>query len=328
MAVNEHVVVPNRRLGKRKPLGKKRLPLGRFLTGVVPPVPRTADYFTQVRDWGLYRNDEFGVCGPTSVANSRKLTTLYLTGKEVSPTQDDVFDLYRRSGNPRFDPNTGADDNGVYMQDMLSSVVTTGIGGVKALGFASVDVDDIEEIRAAIAIFGFLLLGTDLKEAQQSQTNARLWDYVSGSGEWGGHAVLTGRYSDSPSDPADRTGIITWAEVVDITDSFLSRQVDEAWVVIWPEHLRDKTFLEGVNLHAFAAAYTDLTGRKFPAPIPPVPSPDPAPAPGPPPTPSADGGANFRVTDPRLVARITKAAARSSLTLDEWATHHFQTYFK
>ena len=105
--------IEGRKLGRRPPKNAPRLKLSHYLTGVVPAHPASADDFSLISDWGMYANDQFGDCGPVSVANQRKLVTKYLTGTEVSVTINDVFDLYRRSGNPTFDPNTGADDNGV-----------------------------------------------------------------------------------------------------------------------------------------------------------------------------------------------------------------------
>jgi hypothetical protein len=134
-------------------------------------------------------------CGPVSVANSLKIITLEGTGVEVSVTQDDVFDLYRRSGNPNFDPETGADDNGVDMQTMLDALLKGGIGGRKPLAFAKVDVLNLDEVRAAIAYFGCVLDGVDLQTAQQRETDAGgPWDYDS-SPEWGGHAITSGKYT-------------------------------------------------------------------------------------------------------------------------------------
>jgi hypothetical protein len=46
-------------------------------------------------------------------------------------------------------------------------------------------------------------------------------------------------------------------------------------VVIWPEHLGSADFLAGVDLSAFAADYTEITGEPFPAPFPPSPPADP-----------------------------------------------------
>jgi hypothetical protein len=287
---NELQVHHGRRLGRQRPSNKVSLRLGNYLTGTVPAHPAAADHFANVSDWGMYANDQFGDCGPTSVANSRKLITKYLAVQEASPSQDDVFDLYRRSGNPKFNPDLAEgdpnqDDNGVDMQTMLSAAVKGGIGGVKPLGFAKVDTSNLDEMRAAIAIFGFLLLGVDLQTAQQTQTDAHLWDYKS-SGEWGGHAILAGRYVTASG--KDRLAVVTWAEVVDTTDAFLAHQCDEAWVVIWPEHLSSSTFLAGVDLTTFAADYKAITGRDFPATVPPTPAPTPPPAPTPTPTPTPE----------------------------------------
>ena len=74
---------------------------------------------------------------------------------------------------------------------------------------------------------------------------------------------------------------ITWAQETSFTDAFWSRQVQECWAVIWPEHLNSREFLDGVSLPQFAADYTALTGRPFPVPVPPAPVPAP-PVPVPP----------------------------------------------
>jgi hypothetical protein len=283
VGVHEH---PTLKLGLR-PADPSRpvLRAAQFLTGRIPAHPAHLDYLA--RDgltFGMYRNDEFGVCGPASAANLRRLVTAWLTGKMHDPTQDDVFDLYRRSGSPDFDPETGVGDRGVNMADMLSAVAHWGLGGVKALAYAKVDTRDRDEMRAAVAIFGGLLLGLDLQTAQQAQTDTGVWDWVP-SGQWGGHAVLAGSYDDEPGTVRDRVGVITWARTVEATDAFLAHQDGEAWVVVWPEHLTSPGFLEGVDHAALAGAYTALTGRPFPAVAPAPPAPPPRPEPGPAPAP-------------------------------------------
>jgi hypothetical protein len=197
------------KLGLLPPKGAPSIKFSAIWTGKIPDHPAKADHFAKVNDWGLYENDKFGVCGPTSVANQVKLETAYQSDAEISPTQDDVFDLYRRSGNPNFDPATGADDNGVDMQTMLEAVNKGGIGGRKCLAFAQVDVRKPEELRAAEATFGSLLLGVDLQQAQKTQTDRGIWDY-SPSDEWGGHAVLSGLY-----DPT-KISVVTWELIVAI----------------------------------------------------------------------------------------------------------------
>lgn len=294
--IHEH---PSLKLGLRPPSGRPALMLRDVLTGAVPEHPAAADHLTSVQ-YGLYRNNEFGDCGPVSAANSRRMTTHYLAGAMHAPTQDDVFDLYRRSGNPGFDPATGADDNGVDMQTMLEAVHAGGIGGVRSVAFAKVDVSDGETMRAAVAIFGGLLYGLDLQVAQQAQTDRGIWDWAP-SAAWGGHAVLGGRYQPGS------VGGITWGRAVDMTDRFLAEQAAEAWVVIWPEHMGDRTFLAGVNVGKLRSAYRDLTGHALPGP-------EPTPAPGPAPD------APFLDTLPvAVVRRMDSRAARRRMTREEWA---------
>ncbi|MGH7743347.1 MAG: hypothetical protein ACREQ5_00795 [Candidatus Dormibacteria bacterium] len=288
----ETMLVPGRRLG-RKPRDPNRpvLKLRNYLTGVIPPHPQSVDYFSRIPAWNLGANDRFSTCGPTSLANHLLLVSTWLARSPIQVTDNDIFDLYRRSGNPNFDPATGADDNGVDMTVMLSAAVQGGLGGVHPVAFALVDDSDPEEIRAAGAIFGCVLWGADLTVAQQRQT---VWDYVPGSPEWGGHAIAAaGRYTDSPNPASDRTGLLTWAEALDATDQFITRQVTERYVVIWPWHLGTREFVTGINQTALAADYESFTGRQFPMtpPLPPptpVPNPAPAPAPTPSPSPATD----------------------------------------
>jgi hypothetical protein len=273
--MTERTVHPRRRLGRRPPKMAPALRFKAFWSGAVPAHPHAADNLSNVREWELGANDQFGTCGPTSVANMRRQVVTYLAALgESFPTLDDVFDLYRRSGNPGFDPATGADDNGVDMQTMLEELLKGGIGGVKPLAFAKVDVHQIDELRAAIAIFGGLLYGVDLQVSQQAQTDAKLWDWKR-SGEWGGHAILAGRYTGSAG--GDDIGVVTWGQIVGTTDAFEAHQLEEAWIVIWPEHLGTEAFQAGVDKAKLATSYQALTGRPFPvAPPAPAPSPEPA----------------------------------------------------
>lgn len=320
MEVSNDVIHPSRRLGRRPPKNAPALMLGDILTGVAPDHPVAADHFSAVGDWGLYTNDRFGVCGPTSAANSRKLTTKIITGAEQSPTLADVYDLYRRSGNPNFDPATGADDNGVDMQTMCEAMLSGGLGGVRPLAFAKVDHNNLGEMDAAVDIFGFLLLGVSLQVAQQQQTDSYLWDY-SQSADWGGHAVLNGRYKEDPTAVAERRGTITWAMVVDMTDNFIDQQLDEAWVVIWPEFWNNPVFDRAVDKSRLADIYRQLTDRAFPVPTPPAPTPTPQPTPAP-------SGANFQL-DQEVLTHLTRSAqAHSGGNQSAWLNNHLRRYFK
>lgn len=295
-----------RALGRRQPdaaHAEASLTIGDYMrfraVGLTPP--DSIDHFSRVSDWGMYGNDLFNDCGPTSAANMRKMVSLYVNGTEQSPSQDDVFALYRLQ-NPDFDPQDpqGPGDGGVDMQTMCEHLVKVGIGGVKALGFGKVNVNDLAELHEAVTLFGSLLLGVNLTRAQETQTeNGQPWNYVASSAEWGRHAVLYGSYNPTLD------WVISWAQAIGMTQLFDANAIEEAWAVIWPENLQVGAFMRGIDLHRLAADYKLLTGRKFPVdtqpvdpapvdptpvpdPAPPAPEPDPAPAPAPVPSPPVD----------------------------------------
>lgn len=258
-----------RKLGRRHAKNNPALKLSVILAPV-PAHPKVADHLTGVADWGLWANDRFGTCGPVSFFNYLKLVTSYLTGLEAQPTLEDVFGLYRMC-NPEFDPETGRGDNGVDMQTMLELAKEHDIlGNGKMIAFARVDLSNIDEVRAAIAIFGGVLLGVSMTTAQDAQTDANppLWDYVRRSPTWGGHAVLAGMYDSDIEPQHSDIEIITWAQRVGTTHAFQVHQLDEAWVVILREHLDNPGFQAGVDVAALKSAYEAITGESFPVPLP------------------------------------------------------------
>jgi hypothetical protein len=263
------------KLGRRAPSGKPTLKASRFLTSVVPDHPAQVDHLAG-GTWEMGKNDVYGTCGPVSLANYVRMVSRSLSGAQRNPTWADIRALYVRQ-NPTFDERTGAGDDGVDMVTMLSDAVKYGYGSEKIIGFAAVDANDIEECRAASAIFGGILLGLDLDQAQEQQLNQHtgVWDYVDGSPDWGGHAVMEGAYEASP----DGEDIVTWAERVRMTRAFCQRQRIEAYVVLLPDHLSNPRFVAGWDMAKYASAWEQMTGRSFPATVPPAPQPAPQPRP-------------------------------------------------
>ncbi|MFD1309058.1 hypothetical protein [Streptomyces kaempferi] len=283
-----------RQYGRRAPSQRRAISFSRIFTGKVPAHPAAADYLTGLNGgWEMLGNDVAGDCVAVTWANMRRLVTA-ICGAENYPGQDAVWQIYRTQ-NPGFDPNGTAEtngpgsthDQGMDIQTLLEYLVKVGgPDGVKALGFAKVDPTNTEEVKAAIAIFGTLWTGIVVQEANQDDFAAgRPWDYHRSSPDEGGHSVLTGGYGPPGAGPlGGDERMETWAEETSFTDAYWRRKVEEAWVVIWPEHLQHPDFLAGVDMAAFAAAYTAITDRPFPVVIPPAPVPTPPPAP----TPSPD----------------------------------------
>lgn len=301
---------------------KPILELGPLLTGVTPAVPASEDRFAGAT-FGLYGNDTYGDCGPTSVCNLVRLVSRGLTGVQVTPSQNDCFTLYKQSGNPNFPK----EDNGVEMGQMLDALLEHGVGDgkggvVKPVAFGRTkDTSDVT-ISALVAIFGGCLFAVTLQEAQQAQTDATppKWDYKK-TGLWGGHAIVCGKYD--PEGTGVDAPVISWEKQVETTDAFRSRQLDEVWCVVFPWHLEHPAFLEGIDLPALQRAYKELTGKALP--VPPAPAPQPEPVPVPPPVP---GGGSADSSDRLLWQSVggwaakrhyTRAVKEVVASLEAWA---------
>jgi hypothetical protein len=283
--------------GRRAPKRARALQLKDYLTGIVPSVPAAEDYLAQLNGgWQMLGNDSAGDCVAVTWANVRRLVTTLLAGAYY-PTLRQVWQVYQTQ-NPDFDPNGGGAtgpgsqyDQGMDIQTLLEYLVSTGgPDGVKALGFAQVDPGNPAEVKAAIALFGYVWTGISVLDQNMSEFNAgQPWDYSAGSPVDGGHSVVTGGYGAPGAGPlGGDERFITWAAETSFTDAFWQHEVEEAWVVVWPEYLANKSFLAGVDMGMLAADFQEITGKPFPAavtppkPAPPVPSPAPVPGSTPP----------------------------------------------
>lgn len=277
--------------GRRAPSNKPAIRFGDIITDAAVSIPAQEDYLSQFTGWKMLGNDRYGDCVAVATANSVALVTTALGERTVYPDQAAVFKFYRSQN-----PNFPSDDNGMNIQDALAYLVQTGIQvGLdnngqpvmkKALGFAKVDVSSHQQIKAALAIFGFGILGVNVINVNQDEFGqGQPWDYDSRSALDGGHAIVGGGY-DSDGVGGD-IKFITWGSETSFTDAFWQHQVEEFWVVIFEEHLGSKQFLEGIDVATLASEYKTLTGRDFPVavPTPPTPEPTPVPAPVPDPTP-------------------------------------------
>ena len=267
------------KLGRRPPKRAAALKLGPLLTGVIPAHPVSEDYLAKLSAWQMLGNDRYGDCVAVTWANVRRLVTAILGDKETYPDLAAVETIYKTQ-NPGFP----ADDNGMDIQTLLEWLTKNSPpDGVRAVAFAQVDHTNADEVKAALAIFGYVWIGITVLAANQDEfSRGEPWDFVAGSPIDGGHSVISGGYDSS--DPIKDVRFITWAEETAFTDRFWTSLVDECWIVIWPEHLGSKAFLDGVDLPSLADDFKALTGRDLPIPTPVPQPPNPTPTP-PPPTP-------------------------------------------
>jgi len=286
-AVYENEVVPGMRLGLLPDLDVPRIQFSSIMTDEAPQLvlPNQDDHLAGVPAWNLGGNDRYGTCGPTALANYLSMVYWNLLGMQVIVTDDDVYTLYRASGNPDFP----AQDNGVDLYTMLAvaanigmKITYTGVTKrgtfdpaktaiphqgdthvVKPIVSAQLSVGNIAELRAATAIFGGAELGVQLDTSQQAQTSTGVWNYAPPFSVWGGHAIMGAAYTSQMIGPDEE--VITWQQKVGMTDLFVSQQMLQAFAIILPCHLTHPAFLAGVNLAELRAQYKNLTGKVLPA---------------------------------------------------------------
>lgn len=301
--------------GRRHPKRAAAIDFERLWTGAIPAHPPAADYLGTLSNWQMLGNDVAGDCVGVTWANVRRLVTSF-AGAEDYPNQDEVWHIYKTQ-NPNFDPAGSSStngpgssaDGGMDIQTLLEYLTTTGgPDGAKAVAFAKVNPKVPEQVKAAIDIFGYVWTGITVLEANMTDFNeGKPWDYHSTSQVDGGHSVISGGYDGDNTGGDER--FITWGKETSFTDTFWSHLVEEAWVVIWPEHFAQKSFLAGINIAILAADYNALTGKDLPIPEPvPVPAP-PAPVPPTPapPVPDTAPAAVQALHDDKRIAAWVKA---------------------
>lgn len=290
------------RFGRRAP---KNAPALLFSTlrasGTLPEFPDTYDSITGWNGWDILGNDQYGDCVAVSWATERRI----LTDKGEYPDLDQVITFYKTQ-NPGFP----SEDNGMDIQTALETLVKDGgPDGTKAVAFAKVDHTDLDEVKAALANFKTLWLGVNVTDRNQEQFPNEPWTR-SGTVE-GGHSVVGTGYD------ASVIKMETWGSEAALADGYVTggsargAGLEEAWVVIWPEHLDG---LSTEALDALATAYTEVTGKDIVFPD--VPTPDPTPTPAPTPTPDP-------TPDPENeVAELLKIFKHFVTRFEAWLTNH------
>ena len=254
---------------------KPRLNLAPLLTAAAPTYPENKDWLSAVANWPMYLNDNIGDCTCAAAGHMIQAFTTYGQGQTVTITDDDVLAAYEAVSG--YNPQTGENDNGAVMQDVLNFWRTAGIGRHKILAFAEVDTHNEDELRAALNLFGTLYLGINFPDTAMDQFNeGKPWDVAPNATNEGGHAINAGYY-----DVSDRMWkVVTWGQVQPMTQEFFDTYVEEAWVVVSEEWLnKEGNNPDGINMSALGEQFTALTGElsPFPAAPPPEPSPEPVP---------------------------------------------------
>jgi hypothetical protein len=273
---NEHDVHPYYRLGWQGPTRKQLIQFDKYLTAE-PVTPVWANFMHNVRAWCGRTNFHFGTCGPNMIANLFVSWFMYAQGEQVTVTDDAIYDLYRRAGNPQFDPTTGNDDNGVDNAVLMGAMllgssadagldVTRADGNVQRVTISvfgqlsGTGQALIDQMKTATALFGGACIAVNLELAQQAQTVAHppVWSDIPSSGTWGGHDIFGGRYTGYENDDEH---VISWLVNVGVADGFIRARSSEVLCAVPTLALKQAPVAKGVQWSDLAGVFQQMTGR-------------------------------------------------------------------
>jgi hypothetical protein len=266
-------------LGKRAPrLDKRTLKFSDYRQ-VVPPLPEPplrCNWLNDIPEWPMDLNDQLGDCVIAAMAHMIQQWTFNVkaklgVGEVIIPTEGEVLAAYEVVGgyNPA-DPST---DQGCDMLTALKYWKNTGLAGHKIAAFISINPNDQQEWKDAIALFGNIFTGFALPLSAQGQS---FWTvppeglFQDGSpGSWGGHCVPCGNYFPNAADPThEDLTCVTWGQTLNLSRNFLTSYCDEAYAVLSPDFFSvvngDLVAPNKFDLAQLQADLTALQNREHP----------------------------------------------------------------
>ncbi len=214
----------NHKLGK-KPVrhDHRTLKLRAYLPSL-PPLPGAIDWSLKVPLWNMDLNDQLGCCVIAAASHMDMLWTAN-AGNEVIPADSDVLAAYEAVGG--YNPSDPSTDQGCVMLDALNYWRNTGMFGGKINSYVSLDITSVEELQAAVALFGAAYIGVNLTQADMD--NSGLWDNAfDPNAVIGGHAIPLVAYG------SNQFICVTWGAVKTLTAEWLKPRIEEAYCVLSP----------------------------------------------------------------------------------------------
>lgn len=230
-----------------RPPDRKFVRLSDHLIADLPPAPAVWDG-TPGAVWKMYGNDQLGDC---VVAGMLNLASLQLAGDGqpgVGWEQQMAKDYYFKL--------SGGADSGLVMVDALRAL-QKGLpvaNGYAMQHFAGIELGNTDHLRACAAYFNGVLLGVALPDNWEDGLNAGWWaDTSLAPDPEEGHCIVLSRCEP------DWATVLTWGGELPVTYEWLSKYLDEAYVLIDAQRLAGD-ILNGEGLIANAAALASQSG--------------------------------------------------------------------
>jgi hypothetical protein len=186
-------------------------------------------------DYKMLGNDKVGNCTIADALHLRmNWKAVADASNQITFTEEQAIQVYSDFTGYNGDPLT---DLGGNEQDILTKWRDVGILGNKIAGFAAIDVQNVDMVKATTYELGGLYIGLIIPQSVLDDMNNgvvnRHWRIIAGDKPTqNGHAVPVLGYG--------RTGVtfISWGMIFTMTWDFWMEFVDEAWGIVSPEWIR------------------------------------------------------------------------------------------
>lgn len=251
-----HVTHGEVKLGKRPARRSlKSLPLSAYMRSGAVPFPPVHAWERPI-EWGMLGNDTVGDC---TIAAALHMITGWQAVANAGPqlwvySNAEALTLYSAiTGYNPADPST---DQGAVELDVLNYWRDTGMLSHKIAGYVTLDVGNIDQIKAACYVFGGVYLGFSVPSYIMNVPSGGSWSARPGvdTSIEGGHAIYIAGYGK------DGARCVSWGTTYTFDWQFWSEYVDEAYGIVSQDWIRHSgTSPSGLSMTALIA---DLQGVK------------------------------------------------------------------
>src|SRR6516164_1928105 len=219
-------------LGRKEPRRSlKSLPLSLYTIshGYYPRV----NAWERPIEWGMLANDRLGDCTCAAVLHMiMGWKAVANAGTPCHFKDEDAVSLYETVGG--YNPANPSSDQGAVELDVLNYWRDTGVDGDKIAGYATLDISNTEQIKAACYTFGGVYIGFNVPSYIMDVPAGGSWSTKPGDfmGIIGGHAVNVVGYG--------RAGarVVSWGSTYTFNWQFWLDYVDEAYAVVNPDWIK------------------------------------------------------------------------------------------
>lgn len=209
-----------------------------LLPDATPPVKLFREYKVPAGQWGMLGNNTVGDCIVAMIGHWLMCITEH-TGTMYIPTVEEILAAYTTITG--YDPSqtdaqgNNPTDTGTTIAAIMQFMMTTGIGGIKILAWADVDITSIAEQKLGMYGFGGILDAASLPQSAVDQFNAgTTWAPVDPDGGIvGGHGFPNFGYGFTGT-----TGV-TWAKLQQMLWTWRLKYLMESAVAITPAWLKN-----------------------------------------------------------------------------------------